>query len=180
MPLVYNSSGYDSVTSLNELDGIIRVYLPDLRYASNAWASKFSHVNDYVPHARAAIKEMYRQGGDLIVDESGVAQKGLIVRHLILPNNIAGSKESLRWLAAEVSPTVSVSLMSQYYPSHKARRSRVLGRTITEEEYEEVLQILDDVGLENGWVQEMGAAGNYLPNFEKEGHPFSMDADARA
>lgn len=180
VPLVYNSSGYDSVTSLNELDGLISVYLPDLRYASNAWASKFSHVKDYVPHAHAAIKEMYRQVGDLIVDEYGVAEKGLIVRHLILPNNIAGSEESLRWLAEEVSPTVTVSIMSQYYPSHKARRSRMLGRTITEEEYEEVLRILDDVGLENGWVQEMGAAGNYLPDFEKEGHPFSMDADARA
>ena len=174
VPLVYNSSGYDSVASLKELDGIISVYLPDLRYASDEWARKFSRAWNYVTHARAAIKEMYRQVGQLLVDESGVAQRGLIVRHLILPNGIAGSEESLTWLAREVSPAVTVSIMAQYYPSHKAQRRHLLSRTISEAEYEEVLRLLDEVGLENGWVQEMGAAENYLPDFDREGHPFSV------
>jgi putative pyruvate formate lyase activating enzyme len=179
VPLVYNSSGYDSVASLKELDGVISVYLPDLRYASDKWAKKFSRARDYVAHARAAITEMYRQVGGLVVDESGVAQRGLIVRHLILPNRIAGSEESLPWLAREISPTVTVSIMSQYYPSHKAKDKHLLSRTISQAEYEEVLRLLDEVGLENGWVQEMGAADNYLPDFEREGHPFSVAVDMR-
>ena len=177
VPLVYNSSGYDSVASLKELDGIISVYLPDLRYASDKWAREFSRARDYVAHARAAIKEMYRQVGELVVDESGVAQRGLIVRHLILPNGIAGSEESLAWLAREVSPSVTVSIMAQYYPSHKAQRKHLLSRKISESEYDEVLRLLDKVGLENGWVQEMGSAENYLPDFEREGHPFTVSAD---
>jgi putative pyruvate formate lyase activating enzyme len=179
VPLVYNSSGYDSVASLRELDSIISVYLPDLRYASDRWARKFSHARNYVTHARAAIKEMYRQAGDLVVGKDGVAQRGLIVRHLILPNGIAGSEESLTWLAREVSPTVTVSIMAQYYPSHKARDERLLSRTISQSEYEDVLSLLDEAGLENGWVQEMGAAENYLPDFHREGHPFSVSSDMK-
>jgi len=177
VPLVYNSSGYDSFASLKELDGIISVYLPDLRYASDKWAKRFSRARDYVAHARAAIKEMYRQVGELLEDESGVARRGLIVRHLILPNGIAGSEESLTWLAREVSPAVTVGIMSQYHPSHKAQRISLLSRTISEAEYEEVLRLLDEVGLENGWVQEMGAAENYLPDFDREGHPFSVASE---
>ena len=99
LPLVYNSSGYDSVKTLRELDGIISIYLPDLRYASNELGRKYSRVRNYVESSRAAIKEMYRQVGDLELDDNGVAQKGLIVRHLILPNGIAGSEDSLGWLA---------------------------------------------------------------------------------
>jgi putative pyruvate formate lyase activating enzyme len=172
VPLVYNSSGYDSVDSLEELDGVISIYLPDLRYASDRWAKKFSHASDYVARARQAIKEMYRQVGDLVVDESGVAQKGLIVRHLILPNGLAGSEESLTWLAREVSPTVTVSIMSQYMPLHRAPRMPLLSRKITFEEHEAVLRLVADLGMENGWVQEMEAAEEYLPDFEREGHPF--------
>jgi putative pyruvate formate lyase activating enzyme len=173
VPLVYNSSGYDSVASLKELDGVISIYLPDLRYASDKLAGKFSHARDYVTQARQAIKEMYRQVGDLVVNESGVAQKGLIVRHLILPNGLAGSEESLTWLVREVSPTVTVSIMSQYMPMHRAPRISLLSRKITVEEHEKVLRLLTDLGIENGWVQELGAAEEYLPDFEREGHPFS-------
>ena len=173
VPLVYNSSGYDSVASLKELDGVISIYLPDLRYASNKWARKFSHARDYVTRARQAIKEMYRQVGDLVVDESGVAQKGLIVRHLILPNGLAGSQESLAWLVREVSPTVTVSIMSQYMAMHRAPRIPLLSRKITVKEHEKVLGLVTNLGIENGWVQELGAAEEYLPDFEREGHPFT-------
>ena len=172
VPLVYNTNGYDSIASLKELDGIISIYLPDLRYASDERAKKFSHTPDYVARARQAIREMYRQVGNLILDEFGLAQRGLIVRHLILPNGLAGSEESLTWLARELSPTVTVSVMSQYLPLHRARRVPLLSRKISKSEYETVLQFLDDLGIENGWVQEMGASGNYLPDFEREGHPF--------
>jgi len=177
IPLVYNSSGYDSVASLRELDGIISIYLPDLRYASDKWAGKFSHARDYVEHARAAIVEMYRQVGELVIDESGVAQRGLIVRHLILPSGLAGSEDSLRWLAQEVSPGVTVSVMAQYHPSHKALRKHLLSRTISASEYGAALKALYEAGLENGWVQELGAAENYLPDFEREGMPFSLTGD---
>ena len=173
VPLVYNTNGYDSVATIRELDGIMSIYLPDLRYASDNWAEEFSSAPDYVARARQAIREMYRQVGDLAVDESGLAQKGLIVRHLILPNGLAGSEGSLSWLARELSPTVTVSIMSQYLPLHRAPRIPLLSRPISVAEYETVVQLLNNLGLENGWVQEMGAAENYLPDFEREGHPFS-------
>ena len=101
------------------------------------------------------------------------------MRHLILPNGLAGSEDSLAWLAGEISPTVTVSIMSQYSPLHRAPRIPLLARTILVSEHEAVLELLDEVGLENGWVQEMGAAENYLPDFEREGHPFSLCADRR-
>jgi len=172
VPLVYNTSGYDSVASLRELDGIISIYLPDLRYASDNLAGKFSHTPDYVVQARQAIKEMYRQVGNLIVDGFGLAQQGLIVRHLILPNGLSGSEESLIWLAQELSPTVTVSIMSQYLPLHRAQRISLLSRTISVAEYETVLRLLADAGIENGWIQEMGASENYVPDFKRENHPF--------
>jgi putative pyruvate formate lyase activating enzyme len=172
VPLVYNSSGYDSVASLKELDGVISIYLPDLRYASDRWAKKFSHASDYVARACQAIQEMYRQVGNLVVDESGVAQKGLIVRHLILPNGLAGSEESLAWLVRELSHTVTVSIMSQYMPMHRASRIPLLSRKITVAEHEAVLRLVTDLGIENGWIQELGAAEEYLPDFERNGHPF--------
>jgi len=179
IPLVYNTNSFDSVKTLRELDGIISIYLPDLRYASDRWAKKFSQAPDYVVRARAAIKEMYRQVGELAVDEFGLAQRGLIVRHLILPNGLAGSEDSLGWLAREISPAVTVSIMSQYSPQYRAQRIPRLARAISVSEHEAVLKLLEELGLENGWVQEMGAAENYLPDFEREGHPFSMSADRR-
>ena len=172
LPLVYNTNGYDAIKSLSELDGIISIYLPDLRYASDKWARKFSRAPEYVEHARAAIKEMYRQVGDVVLDEAGLAQRGLIVRHLILPNGLAGSQESLTWLVEEVSPTVTVSIMSQYYPAHLASRVAALSRPISPLEYDEIVKLVDSLGLENGWLQEMGSSENYRPDFRREGHPF--------
>ncbi len=180
LPLVYNTSGYDSIKSLRELDGIISIYLPDLRYASDKWARKFSQSPEYVAHARAAIQEMYRQVGNVVLDEAGLVQRGLIVRHLILPNGLAGSQDSLTWLVSEVSPAVTVSIMSQYFPAHRASRVSSLSRTISPSEYSEVIKLVDRLGLNNGWLQEMGASENYLPDFTHEGHPFdSADGNLR-
>ncbi|MBA7626023.1 hypothetical protein ES703_33457 [subsurface metagenome] len=172
LPLVYNTSGYDSVKSLKELDGIIDIYLPDLRYSSDKWSKKFSQAPGYVSHARSAIREMYRQVGDVVLDDAGLAQRGLIVRQLILPNGLAGSHESLTWLVREVSPEVTVSIMSQYFPAHHASRIPLLSRTLSSSEYEEVVELLDSLGLGNGWLQEIGASEDYLPDFEQTSHPF--------
>jgi len=172
VPLVYNTSGYDSLASLEQLDGIISVYLPDLRYGSDIWAKRLSGVPDYVARSRQAIREMYRQVGDVVVDGSGLAQKGLIVRHLVIPNGLAGSEDSLTWLARELSPSVTVSLMSQYRPVHRALDMPLLSRGISYGEYASVLQLLEDLGLHNAWVQEMGSAEDYLPDFDRGGHPF--------
>lgn len=177
LPLVYNTSGYDMVESLKELDGIISIYLPDLRYASDECARKFSGVADYVAQARAAIQEMYRQVGDVVLDEAGLAQRGLIVRHLVLPERLAGSQESLTWLAKQVSPTVTVSIMAQYFPVHRARQFPSLSRTILPSEYAEVVELVNKLGLENGWLQEMESAGDYLPDFTSQSHPFQPVAD---
>jgi putative pyruvate formate lyase activating enzyme len=173
IPLVYNTGGYDSVDTLKLLDGIIDIYLPDIRYASDETAKKYSGVNGYVEANRAAIKEMYRQVGNLTCDEYDIAQKGLIIRHLILPNKLAGSRESLTWLTHELSPDIFVSVMSQYYPAHRAARFTELARRITPAEYDEVMQALEELGMENGWIQDMEAPDNYRPDFDKEGHPFT-------
>jgi len=174
LPLIYNTSSYDSIKSLKALDGIISIYLADLRYASNKWSRKFSQVSDYVECARVAIKEMYSQVGDLVVDDDGIAQRGLIIRHLVLPNRLAGSQDSLTWLVREVSPKVTVSIMSQYFPAHRASRIPLLSRTISSAEYSEVARLVDELGLENGWLQEMGASKDYLPDFACETNPFSF------
>jgi putative pyruvate formate lyase activating enzyme len=172
LPLVYNTSSYDSVKTLRELDGIMSIYLADIRYASNEWGRKYSRVHGYVEHSRAAIVEMQRQVGDLLVDDDGVAQKGLIVRHLIFPNGIAGSEDSLGWLVREVSPRVAVSIMSQYYPSHRAYRYQELNRKILPEEYAEVVGLVERLGIENGWMQGMESAESYRPDFsDKEPFP---------
>ncbi len=173
IPLVYNTSGYDSLDTIKLLEGIFDIYLPDLRYASDKIAKRFSSAPKYVEHARATIKEMYHQVGNLVMDKNGVAMRGLIVRHLILPEKLAGSEESLTWLAKEVSPEVSVSLMAQYYPAHHAARFPALSQRITEAEYDEVVALLERLGMENGWIQEMSAPDNYQPDFERESHPFN-------
>ncbi len=172
LPLVYNTSSYDSLKTLKELDGVISIYLADIRYASDEMGRKYSRVRNYVEHSRAAIKEMQRQVGDLAVDEDGIANKGLIVRHLILPDGIAGSGESLKWLVEDVSPQVAVSIMSQYYPAHRTRRFKELDRKITLGEYREVVKLAENLGIENGWMQGMESSDSYLPDFAAE-EPFS-------
>ncbi len=171
LPLVYNTSSYDSLKTLKELDGVISIYLADIRYASNELARRYSRARNYVDHARAAIIEMQRQVGDLVADADGIAQKGLIVRHLIFPNGIAGSEESLRWLVEEVSPHVAVSIMSQYYPTHRAYKYKELNRKITPQEYQEVVDIAEKLGIENGWLQGMASTESYRPDFTDE-EPF--------
>ena len=175
VPIVYNTNAYDSIASLQALDGIVDIYLPDLRYASDSIALKYSGTADYVKRARQAIIEMHRQVGDLTLNSSGLAIKGMLVRHLILPNSLAGSRNSLTWLSKEVSPNITVSIMSQYYPTHLASQIPRLRRKVSLSEYTAVVELLDELGLENGWLQEMDATENYLPDFDLIGHPFSPE-----
>jgi putative pyruvate formate lyase activating enzyme len=172
LPLVYNTSSYDSVATLRELGGIISIYLADLRYASNEMGRKYSRVRHYADVSRAAIKEMYRQVGDLEVDDEGIAVKGLIIRHLVLPNGIAGSEDSLTWLVDETSPQIAVSIMSQYHPMYRAYKYKELNRRISSEEYAAVVRLVEKLGMENGWLQGIESARYYLPDFADD-EPFS-------
>jgi putative pyruvate formate lyase activating enzyme len=155
LPLVYNSSGYETVETLRLLDGVVDVYLPDAKYADDGVARRLSGFRSYVVANRAALREMYRQvGAELEMDADGLAIRGMIIRHMVLPEGLAGTREVLAWIATELSPSVHVSLMSQYFPAHKAVGDAILGRKISDEEYLEALAAFDEAGLERGWRQE--------------------------
>jgi len=139
LPLVYNTGGYDSVEALRLLDGIVDIYMPDMKYADSGLARKYSKVRDYVAANRLAVKEMHRQVGDLVVDERGIAQRGLLVRHLVLPGNIAGTEEVLTFLAAEVSRDTYVNLMDQYRPCYRADEYPEIDRPVSVAEYDAAL-----------------------------------------
>lgn len=178
LPIVYNTNAYDSVEVLRKLEGIVGVYLPDLKYAEDEAGYLYSKVRSYKKYARRAIAEMYRQVGDqLVFSGDGLLQRGLIIRLLVLPNDVAGVRESLEWIRDELSPRVAVSMMAQYYPTHQAATSRrhiLLSRRITETEWLRALTALDELGMEDGWMQEFdGAAYYYRPNFDNRETPFT-------
>jgi len=153
IPLVYNSGGYESIETLRLLDGIIDIYMPDAKYWSSELAEKYSHAADYPQINRLALKEMYRQAGDLTLDSHGVAVRGLLVRHLVLPGVIEDTNKVLEFLAREISPQVYISLMSQYHPCYNAFKYPELSRRLTTEEYDTAREYADHFGLTNGWLQ---------------------------
>ncbi len=148
IPLVYNSGGYDSVATLKLLDGIVDIYMPDMKYSDDMNARRFSGVKEYPAVNQAAVKEMHRQVGDLDLDEHGVAKRGLLVRHLVLPNGIAGTEEVVRFLAQDISPNTYLNVMAQYYPSHRAFKIPVLSRPLTREEFAQAVKLAREHGLE--------------------------------
>ncbi len=156
IPIAYNSSGYDSVAELELLEGIVDIYMPDMKYARDEMAVKYSQAPNYVQINRAAIREIYRQVGNLQMDEQCLAVKGLIIRHLVLPNNLAGTEDILRFIAQEISPRTYISLMGQYFPAHKAHSIPELSRRLTQEEYDQAVETASQLELENTWVQELG------------------------
>lgn len=168
IPILYNSNGYDTVEMLRFFDGVADIYLPDLKYSDNRVAEMVSGVSEYVPHARAALKEMYRQVGEVRFDEDGVVERGLIVRILVLPDDLAGVYESLCFIAEELSPNVWLSIMSQYYPAHKAIGHKQLGRPITPREYRTVLEWVDRLGFENFYAQRMESVELCRPDFKRK------------
>lgn len=153
LPIVYNSSGYDSAEMLVLLEGIVDIFMPDMRYSDNTAAVRYSVAPYYVQVSRAAVKEMFRQVGNLVLDENGIATRGLLVRHLVLPNGLAGTEGVMQFLSREISKDVYVSLMSQYFPAYRAAESKQLSRRITEVEYDEAYAMKIKYGLKKGWVQ---------------------------
>jgi len=175
LPIVYNTNAYDSVEVLRQLDGVVDVYLPDLKYAEDEAGFLFSKVRHYRDVARAAITEMHRQVGDeLVFDENGLLKRGLVIRLLVLPNDIGDVRESLEWIRGSLSPQVAVSLMAQYYPTNVAGtnpRYILLSRRINEMEWLRAVAALEQ--MENGWMQEYdGAAFYYRPDFSDSEKPF--------
>ena len=170
VPVVYNCGGYESVETLRELDGLIDIYLPDYKYSDNALAAKLSRAPDYVETAAAAIREMYRQVGSAVIEDD-IMQRGLIVRHLMLPGELDNTLGVLDWFA-ETFPKADVlfSLMSQYVPMGRAKTMPPLDRRITQEEYDAVLSYLYLLELDNGYTQDFSAAtAEYIPDFDLEG-----------
>lgn len=166
IPVIYNSSGYERVEVIRELNGIIDVYLPDLKYFDNAVALKYSGIKNYFNYASEAIKEMYKQVGAPKLDKNGVIRKGLIIRHLILPNNVTDSINVLEWIKNNIGTDVYVSIMAQYFPAYKAKEDETINRKITSDELEMVHEKLEELGLINGYIQELGEhEEEYVPNF---------------
>ncbi len=166
LPVVYNSSGYESVAALAQLDGVVDVYLPDLKYADPARARRLSSVSDYVNVSREAFGEMFAQAGPLRLDPQGLARQGVLVRHLVLPGGAADARNVLAWLAESGFGAAPVSLMAQYLPRHRAAEFAEIDRPLDPAEYLEAGSALDDLGLE-GFLQEMTAATDELiPDFE--------------
>lgn len=153
IPIVYNTGGYDSLELIKLLDGIVDIYLTDMRYSQDKMALEYSSATNYVINNRLIIKEMFRQVGVLKLNEEGIAEKGVIARLLILPNNTSGTLDTLRFLKEEISEDIYLSVMSQYYPTYKARMYPKIARRINEKEYGEVVLEVDKGGFTNGWVQ---------------------------
>lgn len=167
LPIIYNSNGYDSVEMLKLYEGVIDIYLPDFKYGNNECAKKYSLVDNYFESTKNAIKEMFRQVGDELIYKDNVVVRGLIIRHLVLPNDLSDSERVFKFISEELSPNVHISLMSQYYPTNKAYKDVLINRAVRNSEYERVLEMLDKYGLHNGWIQEMESAETYRPSFNQ-------------
>ena len=168
LPIIYNTNGYDSVNMLKLYDGIIDIYLPDLKYGNNDYAKTYSKIDNYFDKAKEAVKEMYRQVGDDLVYDGDTAARGMIIRHLVLPNDLADSEQVFQFIAEELSPDIYISLMSQYNPVHNAYKDILVNRNIRESEYERTLDLMEKFGLKHGWIQEMESSTHYTPEFNRD------------
>jgi len=169
---VYNTNSYDKPGVIDSLDGLIDVYLPDYKYVSPELSVKYSDAPDYPEIALKAIKRMYYQKGSVLkMDETGRAESGMLIRHLVLPGHAGESRNVLRSIAEELSASVHISLMSQYHPTHELRSHPVLDRSLYSHEYNEVAGEMERLGFHNGWLQDMDSNRNYRPDFQRE-HPF--------
>lgn len=167
IPIVYNTNGYEKIETLKMLEGYIDIYLPDLKYYYDKLGKKYSGVNNYFEIATKAIKEMYRQVGAPTLNEKGIMEKGLMVRHLVLPNEIKNSKKVLKWLKDNLDNNVFVSIMAQYFPTYKAKNIENLNRKLTKEEYEEIENYIYELDFENGYMQDLGDhEEEYVPKWD--------------
>jgi putative pyruvate formate lyase activating enzyme len=172
IPVVYNTNGYDSVEALRQIRGLVDIYLPDIKYMDNALGKRYSAVLDYAEIIPGVLREMLDQVGHLKVNDDGIARRGLLVRHLVLPGGLENTRSCLRFLAG-LSPDITLSLMSQYSPQHKAGKYPEINRTLTAAEYDEITEYALDLGLENAFVQEMESQTQCLPDFAQDS-PFNF------
>lgn len=167
LPIIYNTNGYDSVEILKLYEGVADIYLPDFKYGDNSEAKIYSKVDDYFDRTKEAINEMYRQVGSELIYENGVVVKGLIIRHLILPNGLAETEKVFNFIS-ELDPKIHISLMAQYYPTNIANRYMLISRPVSNAEYTRAIELLDKFNLENGWIQEPESNEFYRPHFEED------------
>ena len=166
IPIIYNTNGYENVKTIQHLNGYVDIYLPDLKYYSNEISKKYSKIDNYFKYATEAIKEMYKQVGSPIFDENGIIKKGLIIRHLVLPNHLQNSKHILKWIKENMPEDTYVSVMAQYFPTYKAKEDNLINRKLNKKEYREIEEFLYTLNLENGYMQELGEhEEEYVPNF---------------
>ena len=167
IPIIYNTNSYENIETIKLLNGYIDVFLPDLKYAENELGKKYSKVENYFETATEAIKEMIKQVGAPKFDDEGIIQKGVIIRHLVLPNHIENSKKVLRWIKDNLPNDIYVSIMAQYFPTYKAKDIQELNRKLTREEWQEIEDYVDELEFENGFIQELGEhEEEYVPNWE--------------
>ena len=167
IPIIYNSNGYENVETIKLLEGYIDVYLPDLKYYSDLISVKYSKAPHYFEIAKEAIKEMLRQVGNPVFNDEGIIQKGVIIRHLVLPNHIQNTKNILKWIKENLDEEVYVSVMAQYFPTYKAKEIEGLDRKLTNKEYKEVEKYLYSLDIENGYMQDLGKhEEEFVPCFD--------------
>lgn len=167
LPIVYNTNGYEKVETLKMLEGYVDIYLPDFKYSDNELAKRLSKVDNYFEIATQALTEMYRQTGKAVFDDRGIMQKGMIIRHLVLPNHILNSRKVLKWINENMHD-VYVSVMAQYFPTYKAKNIEDINRKLTKEEYEQIENYLYRLDLENGYIQELGEhEEEYVPKWDE-------------
>ena len=167
IPIVYNTNGYEKVETLKMLDGYIDIYLPDFKYYYNNLAKKYSKVDNYFEVTTNALKEMQRQVETSVFDENGIMKKGMIIRHLVLPNYIENSKKVLKWIKENMNDDIYVSIMAQYFPTYKAKEIDELNRKLTNDEWEEIESYVEELGIEKGFIQELGDhEEEYVPKWE--------------
>ncbi len=166
IPIIYNTNGYENEETIDLLKGYVDVYLPDLKYYNNEISKKFSNVDNYFEIATKVIKKMREQVGKNVFDENGIIKKGIIIRHLILPNHILNSKYILKWIKDNMPQDIYVSIMAQYFPEYKAKDDKLIGRKLTKKEYKQIENYLYLLNLQNGYIQELGEhEEEYVPKF---------------
>ncbi len=166
LPVIYNTNSYERIETLKLLEGYIDIYLPDLKYAENGLGRLYSNVDNYFEIATKAIKEMIRQVGFPILNENGIMKKGVMVRHLVLPNHIENSKKVLKWIKENLSEKIYVSVMAQYFPTYKAKNVENLNRKLTKEEWKKIEDCINALDFNNGYIQELGEhEEEYVPNW---------------
>lgn len=167
IPVIYNTNGYESIETLKELEGYVDIYLPDFKYYFDDIAKKYSKIDNYFEITTKALKEMQRQVGEPVFNENGIIQKGMIIRHLVLPNNIENSKKVLQWIKQNMEDYTYVSIMAQYFPTYKAKEVAELNRKLTKEEWEEIEDYVEELGIKNGFIQELGEhEEEYVPKWD--------------